>query len=405
MSAADEVPAYRRFILILGAIAALAPLSIDMYLPSLPAIGASLGADAASVQMTVSAYFVGLAFGQLVYGPISDRYGRRMPMLAGLAIFTLASLGCVFVTNVQQLIALRLLQALGGCAGMVISRALLRDRYEGNEMARALSAIVLVMGVAPVLAPTLGGKLHLWFGWHSIFALLAVYGLVCALAVYFGVAEPQWERAPPLSVASVAQDYFRILSHRRFMGYALAGSCVQAGMFAYITASPFVFIDHFKLAPDAYGVLFGVNAGGLILASQLNVRALRKLRAERVLRLALLAFLIAAALTLCSALTGIGGFWGIAVPLVVCVSSLGFTFPNSQAGAMAPFASRAGMAAAMLGTLQFALAGLSSVTVASLHTDGPLGMAAVMLFWGVMAQLMLRTLVKSPQADTTRPAR
>jgi DHA1 family bicyclomycin/chloramphenicol resistance-like MFS transporter len=398
------VSSYRRFILILGAVSALGPLSIDMYLPSLPAIGRELGADAASVQMTATAYFIGLAFGQVMYGPISDRFGRKKPLLFGLALYTIASIGCALAPGVNALIALRALQALGGCAGMVITRAMVRDRFPVDEMAKVLSTLVLVMGVAPILAPTLGGKIELWFGWHMIFALLVGFGVLCMLAIALGVEEVQRERSPPLSVKSVAKDYLRIVSHRRFMGYALAGGCAQAGMFAYITASPFVFIDYFGLAPDRYGLLFGVNAFGLIFASQLNSRLLKRYRAEKVLRKTLRVYLLAAMTMLICALSGFGGFWGIAVPLIFCTSSLGFTFPNSQAGAMAPFGDRAGMAAAMLGTLQFVLAGISSLVVAALHTGNALGMAATIAFWAVMAQVMLRTLVKPPRIKTPSPA-
>ena len=395
---------YHRFILILGAVSALGPLSIDMYLPSLPAIGRELGADAAAVQMTATAYFIGLAFGQVIYGPISDRFGRKKPLLFGLGLFTIASVGCALAPSVEALIGLRALQALGGCAGMVITRAMVRDRFPVEQMAKVLSTLVLVMGVAPILAPTLGGKLELWFGWHTIFALLVVYGLLCFVGIAFGIDEVERERSSPLSVKSVAADYLRIVSHRRFMGYALAGGCAQAGMFAYITASPFVFIDFFELAPDRYGLLFGVNAFGLILASQLNSRLLKRYRSEKVLRTTLLFNLGAALTMLVCAYSGFGGFWGIALPLVVCTSSLGFTFPNSQAGAMAPFGDRAGMAAAMLGTLQFVLAGVSSVVVAALHTGNALGMAATMAFWSVIAQVMLRTLVKPPKAKTAPAA-
>jgi len=394
------VSAHRRFILILGAISAIGPLSIDMYLPSLPAIGHDLQADAASVQMTVTAYFVGLAIGQLAYGPISDRYGRTQPLLFGLALYALASIGCALAPSVEALIGMRFLQALGGCAGMVITRAMVRDRFPVDEVAKVLSALVLVMGVAPILAPTLGGKIYLWFGWHAIFVVLVGYALLCIAAIVFGVEEAPRERAPPLAVRSVAKDYLRIVSHRRFMGYALAGGCAQAGMFAYITASPFVFIDYFGLAPDHYGFLFGANAFGLIFASQLNARVLRHFRAEKLLRTTLMIYLCAAMLMLACASTGFGGFWGIALPLVVCTSCLGFTFPNSQAGAMAPFGDRAGMASAMLGTLQFVLAGLSSIVVAALHSGNALGMAATIAFWAVLAQVMLRTLVKPPKAKT-----
>lgn len=385
----------RQFILILGALAAIGPLSIDMYLPSLPAIGQTLGADAASVQLTVTSYFIGLAFGQLAYGPISDRIGRKPPLLFGLALFTLASIGCMFARDVNALIVLRVLQALGGCAGMVVTRAMVRDRFTVDEMARVLSALVLVMGVAPILAPTLGGQVFIAFGWQAIFLILSLFGAACFIAVYWGVAETQVRAAPPLSFRKVGADYLRILRHQRFMAYALAGGSAQAGMFAYITASPFVFIDYFKVAPDHYGWLFGANAFGLIAGSQLNSRLLRRFKSNHVLRVALLVYLAAGLVLLASAITHIGGFWGVSIPLLVCITSLGFTFPNAQAGAMAPFGDRAGMASAMLGTLQFTLAGISSIVVGLVHSGDAVGMAGAIAGCGLLAQLVLLVLVKS----------
>lgn len=385
----------RQFILILGALAAIGPLSIDMYLPSLPAIGQTLGADAASVQLTVTSYFIGLAFGQLAYGPISDRIGRKPPLLFGLALFTLASIGCMFARDVNALIVLRVLQALGGCAGMVVTRAMVRDRFTVDEMARVLSALVLVMGVAPILAPTLGGQVFIAFGWQAIFLILSLFGAACFIAVYWGVAETQVRAAPPLSFRKVGADYLRILRHQRFMAYALAGGSAQAGMFAYITASPFVFIDYFKVAPDHYGWLFGANAFGLIAGSQFNSRLLRRFKSNHVLRVALLVYLAAGLVLLASAITHIGGFWGVSIPLLVCITSLGFTFPNAQAGAMAPFGDRAGMASAMLGTLQFTLAGISSIVVGLVHTGDAVGMAGAIAGCGLLAQLVLLVLVKS----------
>jgi DHA1 family bicyclomycin/chloramphenicol resistance-like MFS transporter len=385
-----------RFILILAAIVALGPLSIDMYLPSLPAIGRALNANASSVQMTVSAYFAGLAIGQLIYGPISDRFGRRGPLLFGLIVYVLSSMGCALAGSVEALIALRFVQALGGCAGMVITRALLRDHFSGDEMARMLSTLVLVMGVAPILAPTIGGQLQQGWGWQSTFWVLAAYGVFCIGALVMGIAEPQRERASSLGFGSVAADYLRIMRHRRFMGYTFAGGCVQAGMFAYITASPFVFIEHFGLALNHYGWLFGGNAAGLILGSQLNRYVLSRFRAEKVLRTALAAYGLAAIVMISSAITHIGGLWGIALPLLVCLTSLGFTFPNAQAAAMEPFAARAGTASALMGTVQFGLAGLSSIVVSHLNTSDAVGMSAIILICAVCGQIALRVLVRPP---------
>lgn len=394
-----------RLILILGGLAALGPLSIDMYLPALPAIERDLATDAASAQLTLSAYFIGLAFGQLVYGPLSDRIGRKPPLLFGLALFTAASVGCALATSVEALIALRLLQALGGCAGMVVSRAVVRDRYGVEEMARILSLLVLVMGVAPILAPSLGGLLYTSFGWQSIFLLLAATGAASFVAVWCGIDESLSQRSAALSVAGVARGYLRILGHRRFMGYALSGGLAQAGMFAYIAASPFVFIEYFGLSPQHYGWLFGANAFGLIASSQANAALLGRFRSEKVLRGALNVFFVCACALLVAALTHAGGIWGVVAPLFGCMTALGMTFPNSAAGAMAPFGDRAGTASALLGTLQFGAAALASVAVGVLHGTDASAMAGVIAACGLFSQCMLRWLVRPPKAAAAELAR
>ncbi|HEX4895917.1 MAG TPA: multidrug effflux MFS transporter [Solimonas sp.] len=382
----------RQRLLILAAIVALGPLSIDMYLPSLPALQRHFGSDAASAQLTLSAYFLGLAFGQMIYGPVSDHIGRKGPLLFGLGLYLIASLGCIFAPDIGSLTLLRLVQALGGCAGMVITRAIVRDLYPPQEMARVLSLLVLIMGIAPILAPLAGGWVFQHGGWQAIFAVLVAYGALCLLLVSRRLPETLVPTGAPLRLAVVLGGYARLLAHRRFMGYALSGGIAQSGMFAYIAASSFVFMELHGLSATAYALLFGGNAFGLILASQLNARLLRHLRSERVLRLALATYAVGGLALLTAAVTGIGGFIGLGVPLFVCVASLGFTFPNSTAAAMAPFGDRAGTASALLGTLQFAFAFLSSSLVAHLHDGTALPMAAVIAGCGALAFLLLHTL-------------
>jgi MFS transporter, DHA1 family, multidrug resistance protein len=382
-----------RRILLLGAVVALAPLSIDLYLPALPAIQAHYGASAASAQLTLSTYFLGLAFGQLVYGPVSDRIGRRAPLLFGLALYVLAALGCAAAPNVDSLIALRLLQALGGCAGMVIVRAVVRDLYPPQEMARVLSSLMLVMGIAPILAPMVGGLIFVAFGWQATFLSLALYGSLVFLLVHQRLRETLHTAGDPLQFGVILRSYGRMLRHRRFMGYALAGGVAQAGLFAYIAVSSFVFIGIYQLSPTAYGLLFGLNAFGLILGSQLNNRLLRRMRSEWVLRRALEVYAASGLLLLLCASTGWGGFVGIVVPLFICISALGFTFPNSTAVALAPFGDRAGLAAALLGTLQYGLAALASAGLAQLHDGTPVPMALGIAGCGVAGVLLLRLMV------------
>jgi DHA1 family bicyclomycin/chloramphenicol resistance-like MFS transporter len=383
-------PANRtRFILSLGAIVAIGPLTIDMYLPALPELQRHFATDAAATQLTLSAYFLGLAGGQLIYGPVSDRLGRKGPLLFGLALYVLASIGCVFAPSIGALSALRLLQALGGCAGMVITRAMVRDCYP-DEMAKILSSLVLVMGIAPILAPVAGAQILLHLGWQAIFALLAAYAALCLLLVAYRFGETCPAPRQRWSPREVVRAYLHLMSHRRFMGYALSGGIAQAGMFAYISASAFVFIEVYGLAPDRFGWVFGANALGLIAASQLNARVLRYFPAEVVLQTAFSVYAACGVAMVLAAATGLGGIWGVAVPLWLAIGSLGFTFPNSTAAAMAPFGDRAGLAAALLGTVQFGLASIGGLVVGRLHDGTALPMTAVIAACGIAATLLLR---------------
>jgi DHA1 family bicyclomycin/chloramphenicol resistance-like MFS transporter len=390
----------RRWILVMGTIVAIGPMSIDMYLPALPAIQRHFGADTASTQFTLAAFFIGLAVGQLVYGPLSDRIGRRGPLLFGLALYAVASLACMFAPSMASLTGLRLLQALGGCAGMVMSRAMVRDRFEPQDMARILSALVLVMGVAPILAPMAGGQVFVRFGWEAIFGVLAAFGALCTLLAWRHLPETL-AQSVPVNPWSALQGYARLLGHRRFMGYALSGSMAQAGMFSYISVSSFVFIDHYGLHPTEFAWMFGCNAAGLIAAAQLNGRLLQRMPSQRVLRAALATNALAGGTMLIAAATGFGGMWGVIVPLFFAVASLGFTFPNSTAAAMAPFGDRAGTASALMGTLQFGLAALCGALAGHLQQfGGAVPMAAVIFAGGLTANLLLRLLVSRPEAET-----
>ncbi len=382
----------RRRILLLGAIIALAPLSIDLYLPALPTIQAALGATEAQAQLTLSAYFLGLALGQLIYGPVADRIGRRKPLFFGLLLYAGSALGCALATDIDSLIALRCLQALGGCSGMVIVRAVVRDLYTPQDMARVLSLLLLVMGVAPILAPVVGSWIFVALGWHAVFMVLVGYALVCLAATARLLPETLKTPGEALHLGRVLRGYGRLLGHRRFMGYALSGGIAQSGMFAYIAVSSFVFIDVYGLTPTQYGLLFGVNAFGLILGSQLNQWVLKHYRSEHVLKGALAAFAIFGVILAVLIWTDTGGLTAALIPLWCCITSLGFTFPNSTAAAMAPFGDRAGMAAALLGTLQYGLAALASAAVAHLHDGTAKPMALTIAGCGLLSVVVLRVL-------------
>ena len=396
--AAMDAATQRRWVLMLGTIIAIGPMTIDMYLPALPTLQAYFGVDTAAVQFTLSIYFIGLACGQLMYGPIADRFGRRRPLLVGLGLYTVASALCAFAPTIEVLSASRLLQALGGCSGMVITRAMVRDRFDPTDTARIYASLVLVMGVAPILAPLVGGQLLGLSGWRSIFVALAVFGMACWTIAYTGLRETLVERSAPIRIGRVLRGYARLLMHRRFMGYALATGLSSAGMFSYISGAPFVFIEVFDVPVRHFGLLFGANAAGFVVVSQLNGWFLDRWSPDRVLRWGLRAYVGCGLLMVICALTGIGGLVGVALPLFLCVGSLGLIFPNATAMAMEPFGTQAGLAAAGMGTLQFAAAAVGGSAVGQLHDGTALPMTAVVTACAALAATLLRVLAP-PRAD------
>ncbi|HSC75543.1 MAG TPA: Bcr/CflA family multidrug efflux MFS transporter [Pseudomonadales bacterium] len=383
------------WLVLLGALTALAPLSIDMYLPALPVIEQGLMAPAGSISLTLAAFFVGMALGQLFYGPLSDRFGRKPPLYAGLALYVLASLGCMLADNITMLIMCRFLQALGGCAGAVIARAIVRDRCSANESARAFSMLMLVMGLAPILAPVFGGWLLVWVGWRWLFLALALFGAACMLVMHKRLEETHDTRhAEPLELGSVLKGYARLCRNRAFLGYTLSGGLGMAGMFAYITGSPFIFIELYHLSPQHYSLLFGSNALALITASQLNVWQLQRMSLTRLLRRTLWMPAIAATALLLLSFTPWLTWWLLWIGFFVFVGSLGFINPNASAAALATHGQQAGMASALMGALQFGLATLSGSMVGLWHDGSSLPLVVIMMVCGVGAWLSHYCLIK-----------
>lgn len=381
-----------RTTLILSALVAFAPMSIDMYLPALPALERYFATDTASVQHTLASFFVGLAIGQLFYGPIADRYGRKPPLYFGLTLYVAASAGCALAPGIGSLIGLRFLQAVSGCAGMVVARAVVRDLYDRQESARVFSILLMVMGIAPVLAPLAGGYLLTWFGWRSIFWVLALFGVVCLLAVKFRLPETIPKRVARVPLSSALANYASLLADRRYLGYALSGGFGQAGMFAYISGSPFVFIDLYGVPAHAYGWLFGLNAAGIIAFTQANRRLLLRYDTDRILGIANFLNFLFCLVLLTMAVTNAAGLIGILVPLFFVVSLRGLTFPNASAGAMAPFPEKAGSASALLGSVQFSIAAIASAAVGILDDGTAVPMAAVITVCGLLAFVSYRWL-------------
>lgn len=368
-------------------------MSIDMYLPSLPTIAAEFGSDPSAAQFTLSSFFIGLALGQALHGPLADRYGRKPPLYAGLALYTVASVGCALAPDIATLTVWRFIQAVGGCAGIVIARAVVRDRFDTHTSARVYSSLMLVMGLAPILAPIAGGWILVFAGWRAIFIVLALFGLVCLVVSWRYL--PETRPADTISssgVSAALRVYGALLRDRRFIGYTLSGGLAHAGLFAYITGSPHVFIEGYGVPVWAYGGLFGFNALGLIASSQINRRLLLRHSADAILRRANRATVALGLALLAVAASGSGGLLALLIPLFGYLASLGFTAPNAMAEALAHQGARAGSASALIGALQFGVATVSS-TLVGLLGGSAISMAAVIAGCGVLAYGTHRTLI------------
>jgi len=372
-----------RTILILGALSAFGPLAIDFYLPAFPAMALAFGTDENHVQMTLAAYFLGLSIGQLAYGPVADRFGRRIPLLIGVGLFTLASVACAYAPNLEWLIGARFVQALGGCAGMVISRAIVSDKCDAVGSAKVFSQLMLVMGLAPILAPLLGGLLVNLSGWQSIFLALTVFSALAGLAVAAGLPESMPADMPRQPLSGALRQYGRLLAEPLFLGYALTGGIAIAGMFAYIAGSPFIIIKLYGVAPEHFGWLFGANAAGFILVAQVNARLLAKRGPAFLLARAVWVYLAAGLTLLAVSSLHTTHLWPLLIPLFVCIASLGCISPNAAACAMNGQGARAGSASALLGCLQFSVAAGASALVGVLHDGSAVPMAMVITLCGV----------------------
>ena len=389
MATAASIPTpltgVRRFemVVLLGALTAFAPLSIDMYLPALPALQSYFRTTEGEVQLTLASFFLGFALGQSLYGPVADRFGRKPPIYAGMLVYVFSSAACAMAVSVHMLTGLRLLQAVGACAGAVMSRAMVRDLFPVEETRRVYSALILVMGVSPLVAPLLGSYVLLWLGWKAIFLSVAMAGSLALVGVYFRVPETL-PAAQPLSLGYVVKTYRNLLRDRLFLGSTLATGFSSGGMFAYIAGAPFVFINLYGMRPDRFAWLFGLNAAAVVIGAQVNGRVLHGHAPERLMRNAAFVQALAGPLLIVAALTGAGGIFGLAIPLFLYMSAIGFVFPNAVAIALASHGRIAGMASALLGTLQFSMAGLTVLILGAINSTTPLPMAASICACGAL---------------------
>jgi DHA1 family bicyclomycin/chloramphenicol resistance-like MFS transporter len=381
---------YVQLVLVLGALSAVGPLTIDMYLPALPELSAQMQASAPQAQLTITGLLAGLGLGQLVIGPLSDSLGRRKPLLTGLAAHALMSLLCVIAPTIGALSVTRTLQGVAGAAVAVVTMAMVRDLFTGYRAAQLLSRLVLVMGIAPILAPSLGSVLLRFTSWQGIFVALAVIALLL-LALAF-VALP--ETLPPSRRVSArpsesARAYARLFSDRLFLAMVGVAGLMFATLFAYIAGSPFILQELYQLTPQQFGVAFSANAFGLIVMTQVNPVLVRRHGPVKVLTGAVGLAVTASLSLLAVTLTGVGGLIGLMIPLWFVVASAGLAFPNAPAIALSRHGQAAGTAAALLGAAQFLVGGLSAPLVGALGNGTPVPMAAVMVGTTVLAGVLV----------------
>jgi DHA1 family bicyclomycin/chloramphenicol resistance-like MFS transporter len=393
-----------RLVLVLGILIALGPLTIDMYLPALPTITGDLQATAAQVQLTLTGTLAGLALGQLLIGPVSDAIGRRTPLLFGVGLHILASVLCVVAPNLAVLGTLRVLQGLGAAAAAVVVMAIVRDLFTGLAAARLLSRLMLVLGAAPILAPTLGGIVLSWTSWRGVFVVLALFGVAIISVTALALPEtlPAARRRNG-GVVGTVRDYGRLFTDRAYLGLILVAGLAMAAMFAYVAGSSFVFQEQYGLSEQQFGFVFGAGAVGLIAATQLNVRLLRRWTPSQILITALGSGAAMGLLLLLFAVTGFGGIVGILVPLWLVLASAGLALPNAPALALSRHGEAAGTAAALLGAVQFGVGALAAPLVGLLGT-GAVPMALV-IAGGMLAANLVLFAVARPWQLSIHPAR
>ncbi|MEN9382631.1 MAG: hypothetical protein RI940_1514 [Bacteroidota bacterium] len=377
-------------ILILGLLTSIGPLSIDMYLPAFPGIANNLHTSVANVMLSLSSFFVGISFGQLLYGPLLERYGRKTPLYFGLGLYTISSIACATAMSVETLIIFRFFQALGGCVGMVASRAMVRDLFDVKDNAKVFSTLMLVVAVSPIIAPTLGGFISTYLGWRYIFGMLIIVILLIVLGIYFLL--PESKKPDPnfsLKPQSILKGFAVIIKQPQFAVYTFTGAVAYAGLYAYISGSPYVFMEVFKVSEQHYGWIFAIVAAGLISASQLNSKLLKKYTSAQIITVALTVQGIIGMLLVSTSIFGFSELYSTIVLVFLYLCCQGFLFPNASALSMAPFATNAGNASALMGFIQMSVGAFMSAMVSVLHDDSTLSMTGVMCFCTLGASAIL----------------
>jgi MFS transporter, DHA1 family, multidrug resistance protein len=381
---------YFVIILILGALATISPFSIDMYLPGFPAIAIDLNTTIDQVQLSLTAYLVGIALGQIVYGPLLDRFGRKNPLYIGLSIYVVASIGCAFTESVSALIVMRFLQAIGGCVGIVAAQALVRDLFPVSKIAQAFSLITLVIAVSPMIAPTVGAYVTSWIGWHYVFIVLAVITVMIMVSVYFFL--PAGKKPDPsmsLRPSEVLGNFYTVIREPQFLIYTLAGGLATSAPFAYIAGSADVFINQYGVSETQYGWIFAFLAFAMIGSTQLNHVLLKKFKSEQIIKFTLFYQSGIGILLIVGTYYGWYGKLALIGLMFVFLTGQGLTGPNTAALSLAPFTKLAGSASALMGSWRLGAGGIISALVSLFHNNTALPMVGMMSVCAVISLFLL----------------
>ncbi|MES2808490.1 MAG: multidrug effflux MFS transporter [Bacteroidota bacterium] len=377
-------------VLILGSLTALGPFSIDMYLPGFPAIAKSLNTTTAQVSLSLSSFFIGLAAGQLLYGPLLDKFGRKKPLYFGLILYMVASVGCFLSTSIEMLIWIRFIQAIGSCAAGVASMAMVRDIFPLNQNAKIFALLILILGASPMLAPTIGGYVTVAWGWHEIFVILGLMALAILLAVIFFLPE-SYKPDPNYSLkpAPIINSFITVLKEPQFYTYAFAGAFAFAGLFVYVSASPIVFMEVFKVSAKMYGWIFAVLSIGFIGSSQVNNLLLKKFKSEQIILVALTVQVIISVLFFIGSHYQWYGLYSTIAIIFIMLCCVGTVSPNASALSLAPFEKNAGTASALLGALQLGLGSLTTLGISIFDSHSSVPMSAIMASTALVGLMIL----------------
>lgn len=402
LNSSQTLPSDWYALIVLSLLMGFASISTDFYLPAMPEIGRSLHAEVGMMELTISGYLIGFSMGQLFWGPVGDRYGRRPSIAVGLILFLIGSIGCALSESVSVMISWRIVQAIGACASVALSRAMVRDLYEGARGAKMLSTLMMVMAIAPLIGPLIGGQILNLAGWRAIFWTLVGIGTLTIIALFTIPETLPVDRRNTEPLRCVITRYFELLGNRRLLGYACAGGFLYAGMFTYVAGTPFVYIDYYHVSPQLYGLLFGLGIIGIMGTNFLNVRLVSRYGFDKMLLIGAIMAGSSGALTAIVTRTGFGGLWGVVVPLFVFVSSAGLIIANSITGALSDFPERAGAVSALVGAAQYGSGVLGSGLI-GFFADGtpwPMGLVIAIMGIGSLISTLFVTSVRTLKQDS-----